>query len=160
MNQKGPEKETESMPCFSIQNCMSIEKKTSVLLSATSHSWQHCSSSAFLLIPIYFYPYSCLWSCAVNGTGDQFGLHTKQKIQLIFNLDLFSDNFTIPQAVVLVLLPWDQEQRRWSRVYPAEAWPVHGSKVDQIMDRCRKTAGNNKAAEENTHSVTWILMFY
>lgn len=133
MNQKGPEKETESMPCFGIQKCMSTQKKTSVLHSATSHSWQHCSSSAFLLVPIYFYPYSCLRNCAVNGTGDQFGLHIKQKLQLIFNLDLFSDNFTTPQAIVLVLLPWEQEQRRRSRVSPAEAWPAHGSKADQIM---------------------------
>lgn len=37
------------------------------------------------------------------------------------------------QAAVLVLLAQEQEQGRWSRVYPAAARPVNESKVDQIM---------------------------
>lgn len=69
------------------------------------------------------------------GLGNQFALQTDQKTQLIFILDQFSNpvHVTASQTAVSVLLAQEQEQGRWSRVYPAAARPANESKIDQIM---------------------------
>lgn len=133
-NQKGTEKETESVFCISVLHT----KENLAFCKLQSYRcicWQHCQlrlcfpPHPFLFIPLQLSVRLC--SKCDRATH----LHYRQKTQLIFIPDQFSNpvHATAWQTAVLVLLAQEQEQGRWSRVYPAAARPANENKVDQVM---------------------------
>lgn len=83
----------------------------------------------------------------------------------IFIPDQFSNpvHITASEAAVPVLLAQEQEQGRWSRVYPAATRPANESKVDKIMGvSVIRLQEVNTDAEEKKTSIfcNLILLFY